>query len=174
MLGDPRIQLPIGESRLDVDWSGPGSSRTGFDLPQALNQHTIVKTKIRAVPPRALRPPIHLRSLMEHGLLFAWGCVGSACDELLHWASLRRRRTFPTYVRSIKYWVVTALLVLMGGVVALAYGSSSFRLITPLTVLIVGYCAPALIKSLSRALLRRLALGKEVADRPSVASFLSD
>jgi hypothetical protein len=113
---------------------------------------------------------------MEHDLMFLWGCIGSGCDELLHWGALRQRKTFPTYVRSVKYWIVTALLVLMGGIVAFAFGTSTSRMGSPLGMLVVGYSAPALIKSLSKALLRKPpTLGVESdSTRPSILSFLTD
>ena len=51
---------------------------------------------------------------------FLWGIAGAAIDEVLHWASLRRRKEFPSYWLSWRYWFITAALVLVGGVVAFA------------------------------------------------------
>ncbi len=108
--------------------------------------------------------------------LFLWGCMGGIVDEVLHWGSLRRRAAFPTYVRKTRYWVITAALVAVGGVVALASGLSATLAATPLTALVTGFSAPALIKKLSKALLSRLPeLGSAGAEpSPSLRAFLQD
>ena len=54
--------------------------------------------------------------------VFAAGVFGGIFLELLHWWNLRRRNPrFPNYARSFFYWIVTLLMVLAGGVLALFY-----------------------------------------------------
>jgi hypothetical protein len=107
--------------------------------------------------------------------LIIWGLLGGAFDELLHWGSLRRSRALPTYRKQWTYWFITALLVGAGGLVALAAGLSSSLASTPLAAMVVGFSAPALIKKLSKALLREEPhAGSNSESAPSIRSFLQD
>jgi predicted membrane-bound mannosyltransferase len=77
-------------------------------------------------------------------------CAGGTFDELLHWGAIRRKSTFPTYAKTITYWVVTFLLVCFGGLIAFLEVISTDYTIKPLTVFVIGFSAPALVKNLSQ------------------------
>lgn len=106
---------------------------------------------------------------------FVFGCSGAGFAELLHWAGLRRRSTFPIYVRTLSYWIITALLILAGGIVSYATHTSVDGGITNLTSLVIGFAAPAFVKGLSKALLRTSTLGGEgpAEPRPTWKTFLT-
>lgn len=107
--------------------------------------------------------------------IFAWGCVGGALDELLHWAGLRRESTFPTYLRSPIYWIITILLVIMGGIVAYLVATSIDIVDSSLKAVLAGFVAPALLKKFAKAFLGTAALGASPASaRPSWRTFLSN
>ncbi len=107
--------------------------------------------------------------------LLVWGCVGGGLDELLHWAGLRRESAFPTYLRSAVYWVITALLVLMGGVVTYVVVISTDYVDSALTAVLCGFVAPALLKKLAKAYLSGAMLGSATTDAgPSWRTFLSN
>lgn len=53
--------------------------------------------------------------------IFGVGCIGGIAAELLHWWNLRQRRRIPAYAKRLLYWLVTAIMVLMGGFVAWLY-----------------------------------------------------
>jgi hypothetical protein len=104
---------------------------------------------------------------------FLWGIIGAAIDEVLHWAGIRRKDGRPTYASQLKYWVITAALVLVGGVVALALGISTELIKTPLAAMLAGFTAPALIKKLAKTFLNTAVAGPSDEQPPaSVRQFL--
>jgi len=50
--------------------------------------------------------------------IFALGWAGGICNEVLHWWNIRRDANLPDYARKIRYWVVTGLMILLGGFIA--------------------------------------------------------
>jgi hypothetical protein len=112
---------------------------------------------------------------MSHELVFLIGCAGGTFDELLHWGAIRRKSTFPTYAKTITYWVVTFLLVCFGGLIAFLAVISTDYTIKPLTVFVIGFSAPALVKKLSKIFLKSPSLGASLTEpRPSIRNFLSE
>jgi hypothetical protein len=107
--------------------------------------------------------------------VLVWGLLGSALDEILHWSSFRRRTGLPTYLRETKYWIVTALLIAGGGITALAVGTSSEWITTPLAALLAGFTAPALLKKLAKAFVRSTTAGGKgtALPDPSIRHFLT-
>jgi len=105
-----------------------------------------------------------------------WGLAGSFLDQLLHWAAIRFDPRFPTYARTAKYWIVSALLVGMGGVITLAYVQSVEQVTKPLSAMVVGFSGIALIKKLSKTFDQHPPVaGPGVAPaRPSIKTFLND
>jgi FtsH-binding integral membrane protein len=74
--------------------------------------------------------------------------VGAAALEVVHWFRLREKLQLAKYqklLRSTGYWVVTALMILVGGFVTLIYLGDNDR---PDQLLIVGAAFPTLFKSL--------------------------
>src|SRR5581483_1715468 len=83
--------------------------------------------------------------------VFLWAVFGGAFCELLHWVGIRRRSNyFPQYARNVGYWVITILLILAGGILAVAVNLAGTAL-TPLTASVFGYSAPTLIHKLVKA-----------------------
>ena len=79
--------------------------------------------------------------------VFFVGVLGGVLLELVHWWNLRRRNPgFPQYAKSALYWVVTVLMALAGGILAVLYfGGQSEAII----VLHVGLSAPLMVQKLA-------------------------
>jgi hypothetical protein len=87
---------------------------------------------------------------MEGGEAFLWGCFGGILAELLGWFRLRHElgTKFPDHATSIAYWLVTLLMVLAGGGLALAYIKSNVGL-NAVLALNVGASAPLILGTLA-------------------------
>jgi hypothetical protein len=73
------------------------------------------------------------------------GCLGAVAAEALHWHGLRRRARLPTYLKSTFYWIVTVVMVLLGGFVAwLRYGGDA----SALDAFATGLAAPIILQKL--------------------------
>jgi len=73
------------------------------------------------------------------------GCAGGALAELLHWWGLRCDSRLPAYLKSVFYWVVTALMVGAGGFVAWLYFGARAE---GLLALHVGLSTPLILQKL--------------------------
>ncbi len=78
--------------------------------------------------------------------VFCVGLAGGSALELLHWFALRTDSLFPAYAMSAKYWIVTVLMVVAGGGLALLYFGARAE---GLVVAHVGLSAPLLIQKLA-------------------------
>ena len=78
--------------------------------------------------------------------VFGVGFAGGILLEILHWYALRRERRMPPYAKNPIYWIVTALMALAGGGVALLYFGGRAEAILPLHV---GISAPLILQKLS-------------------------
>ena len=79
-------------------------------------------------------------------LVFLFGCLGGAAIELLRWWKLRQSLDFPAYARKPFYWILTVAMIVVGGLIATAYGTG------PTTAILaanLGASAPAIIGSLA-------------------------
>lgn len=103
--------------------------------------------------------------------VFLLGIVGGGLAELLKWYQLRESPNLPTYATSPVYWIVTGLMILAGGVLALVQGVDATK---PLLALNVGISAPLILKGLAAA---APPVEPGVRDlgpsQPSVRSFLA-
>ncbi len=75
---------------------------------------------------------------------FLVGCVGALIPEILHWHRIARRGRWPQYGSSVRYWIITLLLVLLGGTVTALVsppGSSAMQL------LLLGTVGPSILQS---------------------------
>lgn len=60
--------------------------------------------------------------VIEGGMtVFLVGCAGGAISEVLHWWNLRHKPNFPKYAGTPKYWILTSLMIIMGGLIAWLY-----------------------------------------------------
>jgi hypothetical protein len=78
--------------------------------------------------------------------VFLAGLTGGALLELIHWYALRREPEFPAYARSVRYWIVSALMALAGGLLAFLYFGGRAEGIVALHV---GLSAPLILQKLS-------------------------
>lgn len=67
-------------------------------------------------------------------------------NEFMHWWSLKTNPDFPEYARRTKYWVITALMVLIGGGLAVLYLGASLDV---LLALHIGLSAPLILQKLT-------------------------
>ena len=79
-------------------------------------------------------------------LVFLLGCGGGVLAELLHWWSLRAAPEWPEYARSVKYWALTAAMILAGGgLCAISFPGKA----PVLGVLQIGLSTPVLLQKLT-------------------------
>jgi len=105
--------------------------------------------------------------------VFLTGCFGALMPELLRWYGLRESPRLPEYATSIRYWLITLLMVLCGGELATLYGTID---VSAIQVVNIGASAPLIISSLSRISPRRKKMrGSDVVGtypEASIGSFL--
>lgn len=81
--------------------------------------------------------------------VFGAGLMGGVCTELLHWWNLRQQEVLPAYAMRPFYWIITGLLILAGGGVAVLYfGSHADGMI----VLHVGAGTPLILQKLASSI----------------------
>ena len=89
-----------------------------------------------------------MMTLTSHFEVFFAGLIGGVLLELLHWYALRKEPLFPEYAKTPKYWVITALMSLAGGGLALAYFGARAE---GLVAAHVGLSAPLILQKLATA-----------------------
>ncbi len=122
--------------------------------------------------------------------VFLWAAGGGVAAEALRWWRLIRAQqqgttiNLPVYARSPLYWGLTAVLVLAGGMLAVAYAASGQQL-GPVLAVNVGASAPLIIQGLAASAPDGLrpapataharphgADGAPATHAPSIANFL--
>lgn len=77
--------------------------------------------------------------------VFAVGTLGGLLLELFHWYALRREARLPDYAYSLFYWTLSALMALVGGILAWIYFGSKADGIVALHV---GISSPLILQKL--------------------------
>lgn len=77
---------------------------------------------------------------------FLVGCFGGLLGEMVKWYQLKDSAHMPDYARNALYWIITVLMILSGGGLALLYGVD---LKNALLVANIGLSAPLIIKALA-------------------------
>ena len=77
-------------------------------------------------------------------MIFGYGVLGGALAELLKWYQLRESPNTPPYLGSARYWVLTVLMALAGGLLAAVQNVSN-----PLLAINIGISAPLILKALA-------------------------
>jgi hypothetical protein len=78
--------------------------------------------------------------------VFFTGFAGGVVLEFMHWYGLRYDPDFPAYARSPKYWVISLLMALTGGGLAVLYFGDQAEGIVALHV---GLSAPLILQKLT-------------------------
>jgi hypothetical protein len=97
--------------------------------------------------------------------VFFAGLAGGVVLELVHWYAIRRDLDFPIYAKSAKYWIISALMAVAGGGLAVLYFGTKAEAIVALHV---GLSAPLILQKLATTLAQTPG-GKGGA--PNVMSF---
>lgn len=78
--------------------------------------------------------------------IFLTGCFGGLMAESIKWYGLRENRNWPRYARTARYWIITAVMIGGGGVLACLYGVEA---VNALLAVNIGASAPLIISSLA-------------------------
>lgn len=81
--------------------------------------------------------------------VFIWGTVGGLLAELFKWYNLRESPNMPEYLRSFFYWLVTLLMIGVGGLLADLYNIPADNRLLAINV---GASAPLIIQTLMKGL----------------------
>jgi hypothetical protein len=77
--------------------------------------------------------------------IFGIACLGGALAELSRWVAFKDSPNLPEYMRTLRYWIITVLVVLAGGGLALCYGVDQPQ--NAILILNIGASAPLIIKA---------------------------
>jgi heme A synthase len=102
--------------------------------------------------------------------IFLVGSFGGILAESIKWYSLRENPRLPRYARSPRYWVITILMVLAGGILACLYGVKAINAILAANV---GASAPLIISSLATAVPPASRTRGSDMQEPSLLEFLT-
>ncbi len=101
------------------------------------------------------------------------GCLGGLMGEGAKWFQLRESPNLPDYVHKPSYWTITLFIILMGGVLAVFYGTDNRSAIL---IANIGLTAPLIIKTLGQTILVGEGRGttrKASRPGPSILNFLA-
>jgi hypothetical protein len=103
--------------------------------------------------------------------VFLLGIIGGALAELLKWYQLRESPNFPVYATTFRYWLITALMIIAGGILAVVHGVNATE---PLLAVNIGVSAPLIIKGLAAVAQKPKSRGdRQTVAGPSRWDFLA-
>jgi hypothetical protein len=85
-------------------------------------------------------------------MVFAAGAAGGVALELLHWYALRRDPKLPAYAGSPIYWIITAGMIALGGLVAVLYFGARAE---ALLAFHVGASTPLILQKLTTTIAKQ-------------------
>lgn len=101
-----------------------------------------------------------------------WAFIGGIALEFIHWYGKRRDPQMPVYARSIKYWLITALMIVFGCIIT--YLMQLQRPLTQINSFALGFAAPSVIHKIAIFLPKDIYAGaKNNTVLPSIRSFLT-
>ena len=80
--------------------------------------------------------------------MFLAACGGGVLAEAVKWYQLRESPVLPDYAKGWVYWIITIVMILAGGGLAVAYGGD---IKTHIQAINIGASAPLIIKALFSA-----------------------
>jgi predicted cobalt transporter CbtA len=80
------------------------------------------------------------------GPIFLFGCLGGLAVELLRWWKLRESIEFPVYAHKGTYWFLTIVMIVAGGLIAIAYGTENRNALLAMNL---GASTPAILGALA-------------------------
>lgn len=88
---------------------------------------------------------------MDVGAAISFGLLGGVAAEVLKWFGIREKLHlgFPDYAKTWPYWLVTALMILTGCGLVVAYQVSSEVRLNPILAVNIGASAPLILSSLA-------------------------
>jgi len=92
--------------------------------------------------------------IVDSAQVFGLGALGGTLVELLRWWKIREADRLPTYASKAGYWVITALMICAGGIMATLYGLDQHN---AAALINIGASTPAIIGA--------VATRAEVSDR---------
>ncbi|MCE5240226.1 hypothetical protein LLH23_17320 [bacterium] len=75
-----------------------------------------------------------------------WACFGGFIAEFLRWYGLKDSPNLPAYKASVFYWIMTIIMIALGGVLAVLYKVAPEN---PVLAVNIGASAPLIIKALA-------------------------
>jgi hypothetical protein len=81
-----------------------------------------------------------------HWSVFGFGVLGGILAELLKWYQLREAEHPPAYLKRAFYWVLTIVMFLAGGVLAVVYNVDPSKWLLAMNI---GISAPLILKALA-------------------------
>lgn len=102
--------------------------------------------------------------------IFMAGCFGGLMAELLKWYGVRGNRRWPRYARTVRYWIITAIMIGGGGVLACLYGIKAVNAILAVNV---GASAPLIVSSLAMTAPATSRTRGLESEKPSVLDVLT-
>jgi len=101
----------------------------------------------------------------------ALGGLGAGLFEASRWVGFRTQKKLPAYMYQLHYWLLTGVLIALGGALAGMMGTASWK-----EAFFIGISAPSIVARIAAMYPRSMKLGSAVAPgapERSTADWLS-